>query len=48
MITTIFKTVLLKSYKHHFECSVITLIFFSCVMFTLDAELGKEGYNPKD
>ena len=26
-----FATVLLKSYKHHFECSVITLIFFSAL-----------------
>ena len=24
-----FAAVLLKSYKHHFECNVITLIFFS-------------------
>ena len=28
MITTIFKALLLKFYKHHFECSVVTLIFF--------------------
>ena len=28
-----FKSVLLKSYKHHFEHSVITLIFFSALHF---------------
>ena len=28
MITTIFKALLLKFYKHHFECSVVTLIIF--------------------
>ena len=31
----------------HFECSVISLIFF-CVIFTLDAELGSERRNLKD
>ena len=34
LITTIIKAVFLKSYKHNFECSVITLIFFS-VLFLL-------------
>ena len=47
MITTIFKAVLLKSYKHHFEYSVVTLIFI-CVMFTLYAKAGSKGYNLKD
>ena len=47
---------LLKSYKHHFECSFISLISFAfcikliffCVMFALDAEFRSERCNFND
>ena len=60
MITTTFKAetscVLLKSYKHHFECSVITLRqqqrdlskysqIYTAFMFALDAEPGSQRYD---
>ena len=42
-----FEAVLLKSYEHHFQCSVISLILIF-VMFTLNAELKSEGCNLND